>query len=127
MNYLIVLIGILATFIVISLLFFIYYTGYFLLFLFDYSFLDVKNGNGILFKKFFKPEYYSKTLIAETPETEHWENSWSLIIKSEDGKKEDEVFVSKEEFYRYEIGQRIQIQYSIGRILKSLYIKKLLN
>lgn len=117
----------LAIVIILSALFFIGFTGYLVLFLIDSIKLPIQEGDGILVRKIFEPEYDSDTLIANTPETAHWKNSWSLIIESEDGKINDEFFVSEEDFYRYEIGQRIRMKYSVGRILSSLYIKKILN
>ena len=91
------------------------------------SFLPVQEGSGEIIKKKFIPEHTSMVMLynaatkTSMPSYTHYPDEYQLKIKV--GELTDKISVKRKTYDRLEVGQTLQVKYSIGRLWIKLYIK----
>lgn len=104
-------------------LFIVFFVGYGILYLIDYSFRPTQETFGKLVNKEFIPEH-SETHFnpaLKMPTTTHYDDEWVLTIEV-DGLTDD---ISVSQDYYNKCPKKIKVKYSNGRIWNSLYIKEI--
>lgn len=93
----------------------------------NYWFLPLKEGYGKIISMHFEPAHYSTILVynaatkTSMPMTTWHPNAWKLTIEI-DG-LEDDFYLTKEGYVKHKIGEKIYVEYTNGRLWKSVDIK----
>lgn len=93
----------------------------FILFGVDSMFLIYKNGTGVIKAKNFTPKHFK--LIGDAIMLD--KDEWCLFIEI-DGEI-DSYEITEEEFNSFKTNQKINVEYSNGRIWKTVYVKQILK
>lgn len=121
--------GILGLLIFLLLLLVVGFIGYLILMLIDYAWLPTKNGNGFITRKTFTPAHtethmrYNVALKMSTPTTVFYDDAWVLFIRV--GNQEDDFQVTEDAYNNFSVNQKLNVDYSIGRLFNTLYIKRI--
>ncbi len=93
--------------------------------LIDSSFLPIKNGGGAVTEKYYVPAHTTTTLQAcgksFIPITTYYDESFEIQITINE--LSDKIELYQSDWNNIIIGQKINCEYTNGRILNSLYIK----
>ena len=100
-----------------------------ILYIINYAWRPVLDGYGLIIHKEFIPAHDETTITYDAsskmslPHTTHYDDEWVVTVQLKD--MCDECDVEKEEYKKLKLNDRIHVAYSTGRLIKSLYIKKL--
>jgi hypothetical protein len=97
--------------------------------LIDFAFLPVSEEYGEVVSTVFTPGHtettltYDASLKMSVPKVVYHPDRWEVNIQV--GDKTGSMGLSQEDFLKLHSGQKVWVAYSIGRLLKRLYIKQI--